>query len=453
VRELLLRSRLAEPARAAVIAEGAAVSWADLVELAIAHERKLRDLRRARVGVRLAASAGCYAGLAALDALDAAVVVMDAGLGLGECRQMGRDLGLAAVVSPAGFGGRELSVDEVQTGGSAADRGSVTLLTSGTTGKPKAARHSWASLARPVRRGDPAAGRRWLLTYRPNLYAGLQVALQCLANQGTLVVPRAGASPPEIACVMAEQKVECASGTASYWRRLLLFADREVLRQVPLRQVTLGGEVVDQEVLRGVAAAFPAARIVHVYATTELGRCFSVSDGRAGFPAAFLGAVSPDGVELRVVDGELHVRSANAMEAYEDRPGVASPARPWARADLMPTGDLVEVRGDRVFFVGRRSDVINVGGNKVHPAEVERVLRAVPGLGDVRVYARPSSIAGQLVACDVVPEAGVDPVQLRRALVRRCADGLLPFQRPRVIQVVDEIAVSASGKVLRRAPP
>jgi acyl-coenzyme A synthetase/AMP-(fatty) acid ligase len=435
------------------VAEGGAVSWAELVELTVTHERQLGHLRRARVGLRLAASAGCYAGLAALDALESAVVLMDADLGWGESRQIGGELGLAAIVSAAGSGGRELRVEELQTGGSVADRGSVTLLTSGTTGKPKAARHTWTSLARPVRRTDAAAGQRWLLTYRPNLYAGLQVALQCLANQGTLVVPRAGSSPTEIARLMAEQRVECASGTPSYWRRLLLFADPDVLREVPLRQVTLGGELVDEEVLHGLSTLFPAARIVHVYATTELGRCFSVSDGRAGFPAAFLDAVSPDGVELRVLEGELHVRSANAMEAYDNGREMRLPARSWARTDFVATGDLVEVRGDRVFFVGRRSDLINVGGNKVHPAEVERVLRAVPGLGDVRVYARTSSIAGQLVACDIVPEPGVDPVQLKRELVRRCGNDLLPFQRPRVIQVVKEIAVSASGKVLRGALP
>jgi len=453
VREVLLQKSLADPSRAAVVAEGGSVSWAELVELTETHRRQLGRLGRARVGVRLAGSAGCYAALAALDALQAAVVLLRADLGWGECRQLALELGLCAIVSAAGSGGREPRVDEIQPCGSVGHPGSVILLTSGTTGKPKAARHTWASLARPVRCADPGEGRTWLLTYRPNLYAGLQVALQCLTNQGTLVVPRAGASPPEIARLMAEHVVEFASATPSYWRRLLLFADADVLRRVPLRQVTLGGELVDQQVLDGLSTLFPAARIVHVYATTELGRCFSVSDRRSGFPAAFLDTVSPEGVELRVRDGELQVRSANAMEGYDDCAGTGAPARARARNDLAPTGDLVEVRGDRVFFVGRRSDLINVGGNKVHPAEVERVLRAVPGVGDVRVYAKASSIAGELVACDVVPEPGVDPEHLKRELVRRCSNGLLTFQRPRLIQVVEEIAVSAAGKILRRAPP
>lgn len=442
MREILLHALPRDPSRVAVVAAGADVTWGELVALADAAAQDLAPLRGARVGVRLAGSAGCWAALAALDGLDAGVVLLDDALAPDACRQLADDLGLAAIVSAQGTGGRALRVDPGQPeGGAAGISRTVTILTSGTTGRPKAVRHTWASLTRPVRHaGEPGT---WLLSYRPSLYAGLQVALQALANEGTLIVPPRGAPPAEVARLMAERGVDCASGTPSYWRRLLLFASAE-LRRVPLRQVTLGAELVDQQILDGLAALFPTARIAHVYATTELGRCFSVTDRRAGFPAAYLGSVSPDGVVLQIVDGELHVRSANAMEGYE---GAAS------QTGLFRTGDLVEVRGDRVLFVGRRSDVINVGGNKVHPAEVERVLRSVPGLADVRVYARPSSIAGELVACDAVPAPGVDPDRLRAEIARRCVAGLLGFQRPRWIQVVGEIALSASGKVLRRALP
>jgi acyl-CoA synthetase (AMP-forming)/AMP-acid ligase II len=451
MRHLLLHQPPADRSRAAVVSEGGAVSWGELLSVTARHKGRLGHLARRRVGVQLKGSGGCYAALAALDALGAAVVLIDAGIGEAKRRDLARELGLSAIVAAVGPGGGEITVDEFHPCGPDAYPGTVTLLTSGTTGGPKAARHTWASLGRPVRQENGAAPT-WLLGYRPHLYAGLQVALQCLINGGTLVVPRPGASPQEIARAMAEHGVACSSGTPSYWRRLLLFADAAVLRSAPLRQVTLGGEVVDQQVLDQLSALFPAARIVHVYATTELGRCFSVSDRRSGFPAAFLDGVSPDGVELKVIDGELHVRSMNAMVGYDGGPGTGAPDPSCGRTDLAfaPTGDLVEVQGNRAFFVGRRSDLINVGGNKVHPAQVERVLRAVPGVGDVRVYAMPSSIAGELVACDLVPGPGVDPEGLKREVVRRCASDLPGFQRPRVIRVVNEVAVSTSGKVLRR---
>jgi acyl-CoA synthetase (AMP-forming)/AMP-acid ligase II len=436
VRELLLTPP-PDASRAAVIAGGATTAWGELCERARALAGALASLRGARVGVTLAGSAGCWATLAALDALEAEVALLDAALAPEARRALAEELRLDALVSAGEAGGQPPAVQPVGGGGGATPR-AVTILTSGTTGRPKAVRHTWETLARPVRRGRGGAPGTWILSYRPSLYAGLQVALQALASRGTLVVPPRGAAPAELARLMAAHGVDSASGTPSWWRRLLLLAGDELSR-VPLRQVTLGGELVDQQVLDGLAARLPAARIVHVYATTELGRCFSVTDRRAGFPAAYLGAVSADGVELRVVGGELHVRSANA--------------RAGGGAGLVATGDLVEVRGDRVHFVGRRTDVINVGGNKVHPAEVERVLRAVPGLADVRVYGRRSSVAGELVACDVVPAPGADAGALQAEIARRCAAALLGFQRPRWIEVVEEIAVSASGKVLRRAAP
>jgi acyl-CoA synthetase (AMP-forming)/AMP-acid ligase II len=301
-----------------------------------------------------------------------------------------------------------------------------------------------------VRAGDPAV---WLQTYRPHLYAGLQVAMQCFGSCGTLVNPGAEASPDDVVAAMVRNGVECASATPSYWRRLLIFGDKAALRSVRLRQITLGGELVDQQVLDMLKETFPGARLVHIYATTELGRCFSVTDAQAGFPARFVGPASPDGVELRVDDGELFVRSANAMQGYDANSGAPpspgqSPAAP--RSQWFPTGDLVRLEGDRYFFVGRKSDIINVGGNKVSPQEVEPVLRAVPGVAEVRVYARRSSVAGQLVAAQIVPQAGADPDAVKAAAIQAGVSQLLPHQRPRLVEIVDCIELSEAGKVVRR---
>ena len=192
-------------------------------------------------------------------------------------------------------------------------------MTSGTTGEPKAARHSWDSLTRPVRRQAASQPPCWLLAFRPQLYAGLQVILQALLNGGTLVVAPPQAPPDEVVELMAQAGVEFASATPSYWRRLLMSSDAAMQRRVPLVQITLGGEVVDQSILDQLHETFPAARLVHIYATTELGRCFSVTDGRAGFPRAWLDQTSSDGIALQVRGGELWVRSANAMAGYDSR--------------------------------------------------------------------------------------------------------------------------------------
>jgi acyl-CoA synthetase (AMP-forming)/AMP-acid ligase II len=272
------------------------------------------------------------------------------------------------------------------------------------------------------------------------LYAGVQVILQCFANRGCLAVSESDASPAAIAQFMRDAHVQFASATASYWRRLVLFAPAAVLREVPLVQITLGGEVVDQQILDALRANFPQARLTHIYATTELGRCFSVSDAKAGFPISLLDGPSQEGTELRIADGELLARSRNSM--------------PSISADWFHTGDMVEIVGDRVFFVSRRSEIINVGGNKVHPIEVERVIRQVSGVSDVRVYGKRSSIAGELVACEIVAADGRrDVEEVRNDVKRRCIDELAPFQRPRLIHFVSEISLERSGKTTRRQRP
>ena len=319
----------------------------------------------------------------------------------------------------------------------------VTILTSGTTGIPKAATHSWRTLSRPVRRNVRYAGTRWFSAYPLNLYAGQQVFLQAFLNWATLVIPDTQ-DPERLARLLRDTRVDYASGTPSFWRQLLLFGSGDVLKACRLRQVTLGGEAVTQEVLDQLKRVFPLARIVHIYASTEHGRVFSVTDGKAGFPARYLETPPEEGIELKVSDGELWVRSNNAMIGYDRHSGLG-----WDPGSWSCTGDLVEIRGDRAVFAGRNTDFINVGGHKVFPYDVESLLRGVAGVGDVKVYPYQSSIVGQVVATDIVLLPGHNEADVREAAKRACAD-LQPYQRPRVVNVVPRIAVSDSGKALRR---
>ncbi|NOS80345.1 MAG: acyl--CoA ligase [Nitrospira sp.] len=327
--------------------------------------------------------------------------------------------------------------------------GTVTLLTSGTTGNPKAANHTWSTLTSPVRRGPRYAPHRWLCAYPLYLYAGTQVMLQALLNWSALVLPPS-LDPTTVARTMRAVSVTHASGTPTFWRQLLLFAPHDELSACGLEQITMGGETVTQRLLDQLSGLFPQARLVHIYASTELGRLFSVTDKREGFPAEWLDRPPEKGIELRIVEGELVARSHNAMLGY-DRRATGDSGRPTAVAPdgWVATGDLVERHGDRVLFRGRKTDIINVGGRKVMPATVELVLREATGVGDVRVYGKGSSLVGQLVAADIVLARGSDESAVRGEINRIARGRLAPHEVPRLLRVVESIAHNGAMKVVR----
>lgn len=414
----------------------ASVTWTEFANQIATYVKQHANLAGQRVGLQMAPTAESLALFFSLVEVGAHIYLMAANAPKNSIAEWANDFGLATV-----FDRRQKSLP----GGSQpnpATTPSITILTSGTTGKPKAVEHTWQSLIRPVRKTDAARGTKWLLTFRPHLYAGLQVILQCLINRGTLAMPNEDSDAEAVAQLAARTGVEFASATPSYWRWLLTLAG-EKLGSIPLRQITLGGEAVDQATLDALRATFPNARLVHIYATTELGRCFSVTDGLAGFPSRFLQEVSADGVEMRIEDGELVVRSANAMSGY-DGDSTHAPQSKW-----FPTSDLVEVVDDRVTFVGRMTDMINVGGNKVYPVEVETLIRSIPGVADARVYGEASSMVGELVKCDIVVQAGFEPANVEAEIRKRTLAELTNYQRPRFISIVEEIPRTAAGKVKR----
>ena len=267
------------------------------------------------------------------------------------------------------------------------------------------------------------------------VWAGIQVWAQALLTGGTLVIP-ASRDPDVVAAAMVAEQVAVLPATPTLLRRLLTSADRPTLAKATPQRITLGGEAADGPLLEQAKGVFPQAKITQVYATTELGEVFRVADGRPGFPAAWLGKSLPGGVRLATRrDGELLVQlSRDTAE--------------------VGTGDLVERRGDRFEFTGRRSDVIVVGGAKVFPKRVEEILRRVPGIAEARVYGLPSAITGELVAAEIVladplPDSAT-PDNVRTAALAMCRETLEAQSVPRVLDIVKHIATTAAGKTPRR---
>ena len=116
----------------------------------------------------------------------------------------------------------------------------------------------------------------------------------------------------------------------------------------------------------------------------------------------------------------------------------------------LDTEDVVQLRAERVYFIGRASGVINVGGNKVHPEQVEQVLLQHPDIVQVRVYGKSSSVLGQLVVADVQTAPDVDTKALKLRLIQHCIQSLARYQVPTQINFVEQLATNASGKLSRQ---
>jgi acyl-coenzyme A synthetase/AMP-(fatty) acid ligase len=319
------------------------------------------------------------------------------------------------------------------------------LLTSGTTGRPKMVSHTLASLTGPLDDGlQVMRGAVWSTFYDVRRYGGLQILLRALLGGGSMVLSGAREPVGDFLVRGGRCGVTHISGTPSHWRRALMSPNANCMTPCYVR---LSGEVADQAILDHLKLAYPQSDVAHAFASTEAGVAFDVRDGLAGFPASYVGQAGAK-AEMRVIDGTLHIRSARTASRYL---GEAA----WLGDDegFIDTGDMVERHGDRYYFMGRREGVINVGGQKIHPEEVEAVINRHPGVRMSRVWARKSPITGALVAAEVVPRdpaAKANFAALRDEILAACRETLAPHKVPVSLRAVDALAVAPSGKLLRR---
>lgn len=322
-------------------------------------------------------------------------------------------------------------------------------FTSGTTGRPKLAGHTLSSLVGAISSGGvPATETIWSTFYDIRRFGGLQVFLRALMSGSTLVLSSASETPAQFLTRAGSYGITHISGTPSHWRRALMSGSAKSIAPTYIR---LSGEIVDQGILDHLRSEYPAANIVHAFGSSEAGTVFEVRDGLAGFPADLLRDAPK--VEMKVEADTLRVRSGMAAYKY-----LGSDAPPLKDADgFVDTGDLVELRDGRYYFVGRRDGRINVGGLKVHPEEIETILNRHPAVLMSQVRAKKNPITGAVVAAALVLRAPLGPGSAEERLVqesilRFCREFLPPHKTPALIRFVPALAIAASGKIVRSFP-
>jgi acyl-coenzyme A synthetase/AMP-(fatty) acid ligase len=320
------------------------------------------------------------------------------------------------------------------------------LLTSGTTGVPKLVVHNLSGLTAAFATRKPEAGVIWGTYYDIRRYGGLQIFLRAVLGGTSLILSSADEPVADHFERLARHGVTHLLGTPTHWRRALM---SPAIKKIAPRYIRLSGEIADQAILDALRAAFPRAIVSHAFASTEAGVAFEVRDGLAGFPAAWVEEVR-DGVAMKVEDGSLRIRSPRTAMRY-----IGAKVALHDAAGFVDTGDMVELHGDRYLFAGRRGGIINVGGLKVHPEEIEAVINRHPQVRMSLARPKRSPITGAIVVADVVLKSGGESndsrrIQLEGDILKLCRDALPRHKVPAAISIVPSLDVAATGKLARR---
>jgi len=301
----------------------------------------------------------------------------------------------------------------------------ITLFTSGTTGLPKKVSHSFKSITRFVKRTAKHNTNIWGYAYNPTHMAGIQVFFQALLN-GNPIIRLFGLPKDEVLQSISEFSISNISATPTFYR-LLLPANNQYLSVIRL---TSGGEKFDEKTSALLNQVFPNAKITNVYASTEAGTLLAAKGNEFSIKDEFADLIKIENNELLIHRSLMGTSEAINGEWYL-------------------TGDLVEIVSEhpvRFKFSSRKNEIINVGGYKVNPTEVEETIREIKGVADVRVFAKSNSVLGNIICCEVVRNnPALDESNIRNQLQTKIQE----FKIPRMVRFVEALSTTRTGKIKR----
>jgi acyl-coenzyme A synthetase/AMP-(fatty) acid ligase len=311
------------------------------------------------------------------------------------------------------------------------------LFSSGSSGPPKAALHDLEPLLEKFHTPRPAMRTAGFLLF--DHIGGLNTLWHVLSNGG-LFACLPDRSGEAVAAAIVRHRLEVLPTSPTFLNLLILSGALDRYPLTSLRVITYGTEPMPEATLLRIHEALPEVELRQTYGLSELGIMRAKSENSA----SLLVKIGGPGYETRVVNGVLHIRARSAMRGYLNAPS------PFDVDGWFNTNDIVEVHGDYLRILGRASEVINVGGQKVHPSEVESVVLELAEVAQVVVSGQPNPILGQVVVAQVVPAIPVDPAELRSRVRAHCRERLPAFKVPAKVIVDDSPLHSTRFK--KKAP-
>ena len=309
----------------------------------------------------------------------------------------------------------------------------LVLFSSGSTGIPKGVLHDVNKMLAKFE--HPRRQLRTLAFLLFDHIGGMNTLFYTLSNTGCLVIAE-DRSPDAVLSLVERHAVELLPTSPTFLNMVVMSGADMRHDLTSLRLVTYGTESMPQSVINAIHRSLPRADLLQTYGLSELGILRSKSKA----PDSLWVKIGGPEFQTRIVDGVLQVKADSPMLGYLNAPS------PFLEGGWFDTGDRVAQDGEYIRFIGRMTDVINVGGEKVFPIEVEETIRSAENVGDVLVYGKSNRLVGSIVACEVVLLEPEDPNVFQERIATWCAMRLAPYKLPVEFKIVERIATGERFK-------
>lgn len=314
----------------------------------------------------------------------------------------------------------------------------LVLFSSGSTGKSKASVHDLAKLLEKFK--VPRHSMRTITFLLYDHIGGINTMLYTLSNAGCIITVQSR-SPDDVFHAIEKHKAELLPTSPTFLNLIILSETYEKYDISSLKVITYGTESMTENTLRRAHEIFPNIKLQQTYGLSELGILRSKSKESDSLWVKIGG----EGYETKIVDDVLWIRAESSMLGYLNAP------YPFDAEGWLNTGDVVEMDGEYIRILGRKSEIINVGGEKVFPVEVESVLQMMEGVEDATVSGESNPIVGQIVKARVKLNTEESLSEFRKRMHAFSRDRLPKYKIPQKVEIVTSGMHGDRFKKLRQA--
>lgn len=311
------------------------------------------------------------------------------------------------------------------------------IFSSGSTGKPKAILHALPPMLEKFRK--PRHCYRTITFLLFDHIGGINTLFYTLGNLGCVVSP-GDRSVARVCRAVERYRAELLPTSPSFLNLMLMAKAYEQFDLSSLKLITYGTEVMPERTLEAVSKALPNVTLQQTYGLSELG----ILRSKSASNQSLMVKVGGEDYETKVVNGTLRIKARCSMLGYLNHPS------PFDADGWFDTGDAVIQDGEYVRILGRHSEIVNVGGQKVYPAEVEKVIAELPNVIDVAVSGEPHLLLGQVVVAVVQLREPMPDLEFKRKVAEHCKGRLQPYMVPTKVRVVTGPLVNERFKKIRR---